>query len=68
VLHNAAKHACKQLTYDIEQLVTKVYNEFSSSTKQLHELKAYDLLAKNMSSCCVIFLFAGYLLNPPLKD
>jgi len=31
VLHNAAKYACKQLTYDVEQLVVKVYNEFSVS-------------------------------------
>lgn len=39
VLHNAAKHACKQLPYDVESLVIKVYSEFSSSAKRLEELK-----------------------------
>jgi hypothetical protein len=33
VLHNAAKHAIEDLPYDVESLVIKVYNEFSSSAK-----------------------------------
>jgi hAT family C-terminal dimerisation region len=39
VLHNAAKHACKQMKYDVETLVIKTYNEFSCSAKNVHELK-----------------------------
>ena len=60
VLHNAAKHACKQLTYDVEGLVLKVYNEFSSSAKRLDELKnVTNLLVKNIMCYYVTFQFVG---------
>lgn len=50
VLHNAAKHACKQLPYDVESLVIKVYNEFSSSAKRLEELKkCYEFVGEEFS-------------------
>ena len=39
VLHNMAKFACKLLKYDVEGLVIKVFNEFSSSAKKVNELR-----------------------------
>lgn len=40
VLHNVTKNAHKQLKYDVESLVMKVYNEFSSFAKRLDKLKS----------------------------
>lgn len=31
IIHNAAKHACKHLSCDVEALVIKASNEFSAS-------------------------------------
>jgi len=51
VLHNAAKHTCKQLTYDVEQLVLKVHNEFLSSAKRLDEWKGcYDFAGEEYAA------------------
>lgn len=59
VLHNAAKHACKQLPYDVETLVIKVYNEFSSSAKRLEELKkCYEFVGEE---------FSALLLHVPIR-
>jgi hypothetical protein len=41
ILHNAAKHGLKLLSFDAEMLVIKVFNEFSSSAKKLDELKDF---------------------------
>jgi hypothetical protein len=41
VLHNAAKRGLKLLSFDVEMLVIKVFNEFSSSAKKLDELKDF---------------------------
>ncbi|XP_068098211.1 zinc finger protein 862-like [Hyperolius riggenbachi] len=40
VIHNTAKYALKTLSYDVENLVIKVFNEFSCSAKNVTELKA----------------------------
>lgn len=40
VLHNTARHALKVLSFDVENLVLKVFNEFSSSAKNVTELKS----------------------------
>lgn len=39
VLHNAAKFSLKKLSFDVETLVLKVFNEFSSSAKNVTTLK-----------------------------
>lgn len=39
VIHNAAKHAFKKLSLDLETLVKKIYSEFSCSTSNVRELK-----------------------------
>lgn len=39
VVHNTGRHACKALTYDVECLVLKIYAEFSSSAKNVQNLK-----------------------------
>lgn len=39
ILHNAGRHAIKALSYDVENLVAKVYAEFSNSAKKVEELK-----------------------------
>ncbi|KAM4722874.1 uncharacterized protein WCC33_009052 [Rhinophrynus dorsalis] len=39
VLHNTAKYALKPLSFDVENLVLKVFNEFSCSAKNVSELK-----------------------------
>lgn len=41
VIHNAGRHACKALSYDVENLVLKTYAEFSSSAKNVDKLKKY---------------------------
>lgn len=41
VLHNAARNAMKALTYDVENLIMKVYAEFSNSAKRTRELQAF---------------------------
>jgi hypothetical protein len=40
VLHNTAKYAMIELPFDIENLVLKVYSQFSISAKRLEELKS----------------------------
>jgi len=40
ILHNAARHAIKALSYDVENLVAKIYAEFSNSSKRVEELKS----------------------------
>jgi len=50
VLHNAAKHALHDMPYDVESLVIKVYNEFSSSAKNIEKLKeCYDFVDNEYS-------------------
>lgn len=39
VIHNAAKTACKKLSFDLETLVNTIYSEFSSSTSNKQELR-----------------------------
>jgi hypothetical protein len=39
ILYNAAKHRLKLLSFDVEMLVIKVFNEFSSSANKRDELK-----------------------------
>lgn len=41
ILHNTAKRACNCLSIDIESIVIKIFNEFSSSTKKTTELKDF---------------------------
>lgn len=41
ILHNTAKKACNCLSIDIESIIIKIYNEFSSSTKKTTELKEF---------------------------
>ena len=43
-IHTAAEHGCKKLSYDVENLINKVYSEFSTSTSCGREWKAcfYD--------------------------
>jgi hypothetical protein len=41
VLHNDAEHGLKFLSFDVEMLVIKMFNEFSSSAKKLDELKDF---------------------------
>lgn len=38
VLHNASRNVMKALTYDVENLILKVYAEFSNSAKRTKEL------------------------------
>ena len=48
IIHNAARHACKTLKFDVENLVLKVYGEFSVSAKRSRELQAcFDFLEMN---------------------
>lgn len=45
VIHNAARHACKVLSLDVENLILKIYAEFSISSKRVKELKdCFDFL------------------------
>lgn len=39
VVRNAAKHSMKKLSYDVETLVIKVFNQFSCSAKNVQSLK-----------------------------
>jgi hypothetical protein len=39
VIHNAAKHGCKTLSFDVETLILKISSEFSSSAKNINTLK-----------------------------
>lgn len=39
VLHNCARYAADKLKMDVESVVTKIYNHFSSSSKRLHNLR-----------------------------
>ena len=41
ILHNAFKHAHRELTIDIEQSLLSLYSHFSRSAKRINELKAY---------------------------
>ncbi|KAL4104819.1 hypothetical protein QTP88_020095 [Uroleucon formosanum] len=41
VIHNASRNSMKQLTYDVENLVLKVYAEFSNSAKRVKELQIF---------------------------
>jgi hypothetical protein len=58
ILHNAAKHGLKLLSFDVEMLVMKVFNEFSSSAKKIDELKDFFLFFCNLS---VLFFFVTFL-------
>jgi hypothetical protein len=41
ILHNAVKHAHRELTIDIEQNLLSIYTHFSRSAKRVDELKEY---------------------------
>nr|XP_005291182.1 uncharacterized protein LOC101937720 [Chrysemys picta bellii] len=41
IVHNTAKHGLEMLSYDVECLVIKVFSEFSSSAKNISELKEF---------------------------
>jgi hypothetical protein len=45
ILHNDAKHRLQLLPFDVELLVIKMFNEFSSSGKKLEELN--EFLSRN---------------------
>jgi len=48
VIHNAARYACKTLKFDVENLVLKVYSEFSVSAKRSSEVLAcFEFLDMN---------------------
>ncbi|CAM5148887.1 unnamed protein product [Eretmochelys imbricata] len=50
IVHNTAKHGLKMLSYDVENLVIKVFSEFSSSAKNISELKEFfDFLETDYS-------------------
>ncbi|XP_043381024.1 uncharacterized protein LOC114021903 isoform X1 [Chelonia mydas] len=50
IVHNTAKHGLKMLSYDVENLVIKVFSEFSSSAKNVSELKEFfDFLETDYS-------------------
>lgn len=46
VLHNAAKKGAKNLRYDIECIIIKCFNEFSSSTKNVSTLQEFITFAE----------------------
>lgn len=46
VIHNAGKHGQVALKYDVESIVIKCYNEFSSSTKKVNELKEFFIFCE----------------------
>lgn len=41
IVHNTVKHALDQLTVDVENVVLKVYDPFSTSAKQRESLKEF---------------------------
>ncbi|XP_050776316.1 uncharacterized protein LOC127032781 isoform X1 [Gopherus flavomarginatus] len=41
IVHNTVKHGLKMLSYDVENLVIKVFSEFSSCAKNISELKEF---------------------------
>ncbi|XP_078257165.1 uncharacterized protein LOC144594484 [Rhinoraja longicauda] len=41
IAHNACKHACDQLSVDIEAIVLKVYSHFSISASRTEELRSF---------------------------
>lgn len=41
IAHNTCKHACDQLSVDIESLVLKIYSHFSVSASRREELRAF---------------------------
>uniref|UniRef100_H3AAE9 DUF4371 domain-containing protein n=1 Tax=Latimeria chalumnae TaxID=7897 RepID=H3AAE9_LATCH len=50
VLHNAAKNCMKALSFDVERLVLKVFNEFSCSAKKVKRLKScFDFVQQEYS-------------------
>ena len=40
-MHNAARISTEKLTYDVDNLVLKVYAEFSNSAKRVKELQFF---------------------------
>jgi hypothetical protein len=38
VIHNAARNVCKALTFDVENLIFKVFSEFSNSAKKSQDV------------------------------
>ncbi|KAG6926940.1 hypothetical protein G0U57_010766 [Chelydra serpentina] len=42
IVHNTAKRGLNMLSYDVEYLVIKVFSEFSSSAKNISELKEFS--------------------------
>jgi hypothetical protein len=42
VIHNAVRNACKELTSDVENLILKVFSEFSNSAKKSQDLKEHS--------------------------
>ncbi|XP_050314689.1 uncharacterized protein LOC126749099 [Anthonomus grandis grandis] len=60
IIHNAGKYGQNVIRYDIETIVIKCYNEFSSSSKKLQSLKiCMSFVNKNGQSYYVLFLHVG---------
>lgn len=41
IIHNAFKYGLRNLRFELDVIITKIYNEFSSSTSNLAELKTF---------------------------
>uniref|UniRef100_H3A7Z9 DUF4371 domain-containing protein n=1 Tax=Latimeria chalumnae TaxID=7897 RepID=H3A7Z9_LATCH len=74
IVHNTEKHGLKMLSYDVENLVIKVYSEFLSSAKKISELKEmfFNFMETEYSEIlhhiptCFLTLFAA--MNRLLKN
>jgi hypothetical protein len=59
-IHNMGKSSCKLLKYDVEVLILKAFNEFSSTAKILHKLNCFF---KNLEQKYSMHQHACYLFH-----